>query len=138
MKWFEIYKNLSLPRAKFRSLLTQHYAGTCTLNKLHVKLYASKQDEKKLVGVFLQKKYLLALRHLLQASEEQIVSFLLESLKPPIKKILRAATLQSFEDLFERAVQAEIDELEENPRKGAQNVIKAKPSTVDRQPPSAN
>ena len=113
-KWFTVYKNLSLPWTKFRSLLIQHFAGNSALNKLHVKLYAVKQGDRDPVGVFLQRKYLLALRLLPEATEEQHVSLLLESIKPSIKKILRAATLDSFETLFERAVQAEADEAEEN------------------------
>lgn len=118
-KWYELYRNLSLPWAKFRALLKQHFAGVSALNKLHVKLYANKQEEKEAVGVFLQRKYLLALRLLPTTPEAQIVSLLLETIKPSIKKVLRAATIDSFEDLVERAVQAETDEAEETLRKPA-------------------
>ena len=111
-KWFEVYKDLSLPWTKYQSLITQRYAGTSAINRLQVKLYAVKQNDKEQVGVFLQRKYKLALRLLPDAPEEQIVSLLLESIKPSLKKILRAATLTSFEDLFERAVQAETDDAE--------------------------
>ncbi|XP_033218076.1 activity-regulated cytoskeleton associated protein 1-like [Belonocnema kinseyi] len=109
-KWYEVYRGLSLPWEKFRSLITQHYAGVSTLNKLQIKLYANKQEDKEAVGVFLQKKYLLALRMLPTASEEQVNGHLMESLKPSIRRVLRAATISSFEDLMERALQAESNE----------------------------
>ena len=57
--------------------------------------------------------YLLALRLRPELTEPEIVSLLLESLRPSIRKILRAANLETFEDLFERATQAEADEAEE-------------------------
>lgn len=116
-KWYEIYRGLTLPWAKFRALITQQFAGVSALAKLHVKLYAAKQEEKETVGVFLQKKYLLALRILPTATEEQVVALLLEALKPSIKKVLRAAKITSFEDLVERAVQAESDEIVEAQKK---------------------
>ncbi|XP_033225995.1 activity-regulated cytoskeleton-associated protein-like [Belonocnema kinseyi] len=116
-KWYEVYRGLSLPWAKFRTLTTQHFAGVSARNKLHIKLYANKQEEKEAVGVFLQKKYLLALRMLPTASEEQIIGLLMESLKPSIRKVLRAATMSSFEDLIERALQAESDEADETSKK---------------------
>lgn len=47
----------------------QHYSGASTLNKLYTKLYLLKQAYKEPVGVFLQKKYLLTLRLLRQATE---------------------------------------------------------------------
>ncbi|XP_033221205.1 activity-regulated cytoskeleton-associated protein-like [Belonocnema kinseyi] len=114
-KWYEAYRNLSLPWSKFRMLLTQDFAGAAALNKLHTKLYATKQEEKEAVHVFLQRKYLVAQRLLPQATGSQIVTLLLEALKPSIKKVLRAAVIGSFEDLVERAVQAESGEAEENP-----------------------
>ncbi|XP_033229286.1 activity-regulated cytoskeleton-associated protein-like [Belonocnema kinseyi] len=120
-KWYEVYKTLSLPWAKFRTLLTQHSAGVATLNKLHIKLYSTKQEEREATGIFLQKKYLLALRLLPLAPEGQIVSLLLEALKPSIKKVLRAANIATFEELVERAVQAEADESEENPRRASRD-----------------
>ncbi|XP_033213829.1 activity-regulated cytoskeleton-associated protein-like [Belonocnema kinseyi] len=118
-KWYEVYKTLSLPWAKFRTLLTQHFAGVSALNKLHIKLYSTKQEEREATGIFLQKKYLLALRLLPLAPEDQIISLLLEALIPSIKKVLRAANITTFEELVERAVQAEADETEGNPQKAA-------------------
>lgn len=137
-KWYEAYRNLSLPWAKFRTLLTQHFAGASAVNKLHIKLYSAKQDEKEAVGVFLQRKYLLALRLLPQASENQVVALLLESLKPSIKKVLRSATINSFEELVERAVLAENDEAEENPRKTTREVAPSKgtPTAAEKPSPS--
>lgn len=137
-KWYEAYKNLSLPWGKFKNLLIQHFAGISALNKLHIKLYATKQEEKEAVGIFLQKKYLLALRLLPQAPETQIVALLLEALKPSIKKILRAATISTFEDLVERAVQAETDEAEENPRKATRDAAQSKTTTAAQLPNNAS
>lgn len=116
-KWYELYHGLALPWSKFSALIKQHFAGVAALNKLQIKLYAAKQEEKEAVGVFLQKKYLLALRMLPTADEEQITSLLLESLKPSIRKVLRAAKISTFEDLVERALQAEADEADEATRK---------------------
>lgn len=112
-KWYEVYRSLALPWTKFSALIRQHFAGVVALNKLQIKLYAAKQEEKEAVGVFLQKKYLLALRMLPSADEGKIISLLLESLKPSIRKVLRAATITSFEDLVERSLQAEADEADE-------------------------
>ncbi|XP_033220967.1 activity-regulated cytoskeleton-associated protein-like [Belonocnema kinseyi] len=109
-KWYEVYRGLILPWAKYKSLLRQHFAGVTALNKLQIKLYAGKQEEKKAVGVFPQKKYLLAHRMLPTATEEQITGLLLESLIPSIRKVLRAAVITSFDDLVEKALQAEPDE----------------------------
>lgn len=100
-----VYKNLSLPWAKFRNLLIQNFSGVSALNKIHIKIYAVKQKEKEAVRVFLQRKYLLALRLLPQATEKQIVALLLEAFRPSIKKVLRE-TITSFEELVKRAVQA--------------------------------
>ena len=61
-KWWEVYKSLNLLWAKFRDMLIQCFAGTTTLMRLHAKICSSKQQEKESVGVFLQQKYLLALR----------------------------------------------------------------------------
>lgn len=132
-KWYEVYRNLSLPWAKFRNMLMQHFAGITALNKLQVKLYATKQVEKEATGVFLQKKYLLALRLLPQATESQVVTLLLKALNPSIKKVLRAATIFTFDKLVERAVQAENDEAEENPREAARET-QGKVTTAAPQP----
>ena len=75
-KWWDLYKNLSLPWAKFRDLLIQHYAGKTTLMRLQAKLYSSKQSEKEPVGIFLQQKYLLALRLRPEAPEAGILALL--------------------------------------------------------------
>lgn len=48
-------------------------------------------------------------------------SYKIESVKQSIEKVLRATTINSFEDLIERAVQAEIDDAKENPRKTPRN-----------------
>lgn len=85
-----MYRNLSLPWAK---------TGISALNKLHIKLYAIKQEEKEAVGVFLQRKYLLAMRLRPQATETQIVTLLLKAFKTSIKKVLRAVTTDSFKKI---------------------------------------
>lgn len=79
-KWYEVYRNLSLTWAKFPSLLVQQFAEVLALNKLHIKLYAAKQEEKEAVGVFSRKKYMIALRLLPQATEGQTVALLLEAI----------------------------------------------------------
>ena len=133
-KWWEVYKNLNLPWSKFRDLLTQRFAGNTTLMRLKAKLYSSKQQERESVGVFLQQKYLLALRLQPTASEADTVALLLESLRPSLKKVLRAAPIESFSDLLDRAIQAEADESEESaPRKESRELPKIKPSSVDNQ-----
>ncbi|XP_033222484.1 activity-regulated cytoskeleton associated protein 1-like [Belonocnema kinseyi] len=132
-KWYQAYKNLSLLWDKFKNEINQHFAGVSALNKLHIKLYSTKQEEKEAVGIFLQKKYLLALRLLPQATDQQVVSLLLDALKPSIKKVLRAATISSFQELIERAVQAESDEVEENPRKVTRKTTNGKTTAAAQQ-----
>ncbi|XP_043469675.1 BRD4-interacting chromatin-remodeling complex-associated protein-like [Leptopilina heterotoma] len=59
------------------------------------------------------RKYLLSLRLNPDSGEEETITLLLESVKPSIKKVLRAVAFNSFEELFERAVQVEAIEAEE-------------------------
>lgn len=92
-KWYKVCKNLSLPWAKFCNLFIHHFAEVSMFEKLNIKLYAVKQEEKEAPGVFLQKKHLLALRLLPQATEDEVVALLLEALKPFIKKVLRATMI---------------------------------------------
>ena len=116
-KWFEIYKSLALPWTKFKEVLLKRFSGTTTLMRLHAQLYSRKQGEKDITAVFLQQKYLLALRLQPTASEEEIVAILLESLRPTIRRAIRASAPRTFTDLFDRAVEAELDEVEEIPKK---------------------
>lgn len=58
-----------------------------------------------------------------------MIGLLLESLRPSIKNVLRDACLTSCEDLFERAIQAEADESEENPRKDSRKTSRSKTAT---------
>ena len=116
-KWFELYKTIYLPWMKFKELLVKKYAATTILMKLHTTLYSRKQSEKENTAIFLQQKYLLALRLRPEAPEEEIVAILLESLRPSIRRAIRASAPSSFEELFDRAVEAEIDEVDDGPRK---------------------
>ena len=85
--------------------------------RLQAQLYSKKQTEKEPVAVFLQQKFLLALRLLPEAAEEEIVPILLESLRPSIKRVIRAASPRTIAELFNRATEAEADEAEEHPRR---------------------
>ena len=85
--------------------------------RLHAQLYSRKQGEKDITAVFLQQKYLLALRLQPTASEEEIVAILLESLRPTIRRATRASAPRTFTDLFDRAVEAKLDEVEEVPKR---------------------
>ena len=116
-KWFELYKTISLPWAKFKEVLVKKYAGTTTLMKLHTTLYSRKQSEKENTAIFLQQKYLLALRLRPEAPEEEIVAILLESLRPSIRRAIRASAPTSFTELFDRAVEAEADEVDDIPKR---------------------
>ena len=136
-KWWDLYKNVSLPWPKFRDLLIQYYAGNTTLMRLQAKLYSSKQSEKEPVGIFLQQKYLLALRLRPEAPEADILALLVESLRPSIKIAIRASNLQTFGNLFERATQAEADDFEANSRKETKkNPKKSTTTSVAYQPPA--
>ena len=137
-KWWEVYKSLNLPWAKFRDMLIQRFAGTTTIMRLHAKLYSSKQQEKESVGVFLQQKYLLALRLQPEMPEASTLSLLLESLRPSLRNVLRAANIESFGDLLERAIQAEADEAEETPRRDALDGARTKPPTTPASPENNN
>ena len=59
------------------------------------------QQEKELVGLFLQRKYLLAKRLRPNDTEEDFVSLILETIKPSIRKILRAANPTTFTNPLE-------------------------------------
>ena len=86
-------------------------------NGLRVSLYSRKQGEKEPTAVFLQKKYLLARRLCPQNTEAELVSTVLETLKPSIKRVIRAADPRTFTELMDRATQAEADEAELQPVK---------------------
>lgn len=116
-KWWETFKSLSLTWDKFREMLRQKYASNTNMMRLNAQLYSKKQVEKEPVTVFLQQKYLLALRLLPNAEEEVIVPILLESLRPAIRRVIRAASPRTFGELLDRAVEAELDEIEDQPRK---------------------
>ena len=100
---------------------------------LHAKLYSRKQSDKEGASVFLQQKYLLAQRLIPEAPEEEIVAILLESLRPSIRRVIRAASARSFEDFLDRAVDAEADEAEEHPRR-EQKREEPKPRTTIQTP----
>lgn len=85
--------------------------------RLNAQLYSKKQGEKEPVTVFLQQKYLLALRLLPDAEEDTLVPILLESLRPSIRRVIRAASPRSFGELLDRAVEAKLDEADEQPQK---------------------
>ena len=116
-KWWETYKSLSLTWKKFREVLIHRFANTSSLMRLHTQLYSRKQNDKESAAVFLQQKYLLAQRLIPEAPEEEVVAILLESLRPSVRRVIRAASPRTFGDLFDRAVNAEADEAEEYPRR---------------------
>lgn len=116
-KWWELFKSLSLTWNKFREVLRQKYASNTTIMRLNALLYSKKQAEKEPVTVFLQQKYLLALRLLPDAEEDVVVPIVLESLRPSIRRVIRAASPRTFGELLDRAVEAELDEVEKQPRK---------------------
>ena len=75
-------------------------AGTTKLMKLYTNLYSRKQSKKKNTAIFLQQKYLLALRLRTEALEEEIFTILLESIRPPIRRAIRASTATLFAEFF--------------------------------------
>ena len=85
--------------------------------RLQTNLYSRKQNEKEGTAIFLHQKYLLALRLRPEASENEIVAILLEYLRPAIIRAIRASAPTSFTEHFNRAVEAEIDELDETSKK---------------------
>lgn len=89
---------------------------TTILMRLQAQLYSKKQTEKEGTAMFLQQKYMLALRLCPTSPEEEIVTILLECLRPSIRRAIRASSPQSYDELFDRAVAAEIDEVEEVPK----------------------
>ena len=128
-KWFELYKTISLPWAKFKEVLIKKYSGTTTLMRLQTTLYSKKQSEKENTAIFLQQKYMLALRLRPEAPEEEIVAILLESLRPSIRRAIRASAPTSFTELFDRAVEAEADEVDDVPKKEVRKEeVKIKPT----------
>ena len=81
--------------------------------KLSAKLYGQLQGEKESTGLFLEQRHLLARRLLPNASEEHIITILLEALRSSTKKLMRSSNFETVEDLIARAVQIEQDEAEE-------------------------
>ena len=116
-KWWEVYKSLSLTWKKFREVMIHRFANTSSLMRLHAQLYSRKQTERESTAVFLQQKYLLTQRLIPDAPEEETTAILLESLRPSIRRVIRAASPRTFGELFDRAVDAEADEAEEQPRR---------------------
>ena len=111
-KWWSAYKSFNLPWEEFCELFTNKFAGTSTILRLRTQLYSTKQLEKEPVGLFLQKKYLLAKRLRPGDTEEELVSLMLETIKPSIRRVIRAANPTTFTDLVNRANQVEADDLE--------------------------
>ena len=130
-KWFEVYKSLPFSWEEFKKLLLKRYASTSTLMKLRTQLYSRKQGEKEQTAVFLQQQYLLAQRLQPDDPEEETVAVLLELLRPSIRRCIRAASPRTFDDLFERALEAEADENDDPPKKEARKEeTKLKPTTA--------
>ena len=94
-------------------MLRNRYASRNVVMRLSAKLYGQPQGEREGAGLFLEQRHLLARRLLPDATEEQLVSVLLESLRGSIKKLLRSSTIDSVEELIARATQIEQDEAEE-------------------------
>ena len=126
-KWWSPYKSFNMSWEEFRELLTNKFAGTATILRLRTQLYSTKQQEKEPVGLFLQRKYLLAKRLRPSDTEEELVSLILETIKPSTRKVLRAANPTTFTDLINRASQVEVDDLEAQVPK-SRSEEKSKPS----------
>ena len=107
-KWWSAYKSFNLPWEEFCELFTNKFAGTGTILRLRTQLYSTKHQEREPVGIFLQKKYLLANRLRPGDTEEELVSLMLETIKPSIRRVIRSA----FTVLVNRANQVEADDIE--------------------------
>lgn len=85
--------------------------------KLQASLYSQKQGDKESVAEFLQHKYLLAKRLKIQLTAVELATLMLESLKPPLRRLVRRTNPQTFAEILEAAVKAEQDEADCNFRK---------------------
>ena len=68
------------------------------------------------------------------STEGELVSTILETLKPSIKRVIRAADPKTFTDLMDGATQAEADEAEEHPTRSKQEESVKKLSTSTHNP----
>ena len=130
-KWWSPYKSFSLPWEQFKELFQNKYASQTVENGLRVSLYSRKQAEKEPTAIFLQKKYLLAKRLCPQNTEEELIGTILETLRPSIKRVIRAADPRTFAELMDRATQAEADEIEgQSTRVKEENTRKPTPNNL--------
>ena len=106
-KWWSAYKFFNLPWEEFCELFSNKFVSTSTILRLRTQLYSTKQQEREPVGIFLQKKYFLAKRLRPGNTEEELVSLILETIKPSIRRVIRAADPTTFTDLVNRANQLE-------------------------------
>ena len=95
-KWWGPFKSFNLPWDKFKELFRHKYASQSVENGLRVSLYSRKQGDKEPTAIFLQKKYLLARRLCPQNTEAELVNTVLETLRPSIKRVIRAADPKTF------------------------------------------
>ena len=102
-KYRSAYKSFNLPWEEFCELFTNKFAGTSTILRLRTQLYSTRQQERESVGIFLQKKYLFAKRLRPGDTEEELVSLMDETIKPSIRRVIRAANPTTFTDLVNRA-----------------------------------
>lgn len=103
--------------------------------RFNAQIYSRKQTGKEPVTVFLQQKYLLALRLLPDAEEGTVVPIPLESLWPSMRIVIRAATPTTFGELLDRAVEAEMDEAEDPTQKESK---KEEPRKTSAHPKASN
>lgn len=84
---------------------------------LHTTLCSRKQSKKESIAVFLQEQYLLAQRLCPMMTDKQLTILLLESIKPSIRRLVRARAPTGFAALLEYATQAEREETDFKPKK---------------------
>ena len=111
-KWWSAYKTFGLDWARFREQLMNQYSSRSVLTLLRTTLYPMKQAQKETASLFLQREYMLGKRLYPNSTEEDIRADILETLKPSIKRIIRAANPKTLTDLPNRATIAEADEAE--------------------------
>lgn len=112
-RWWAAYKDLNFNWEKFCSKLRGKFCSQEVILRLQAKLYGVMQTEQDGTNLFLENKFQIAKRLLPDASESQIITILLQTLKASMRKMLRSTTFQNVDELISLATQIDQDEAQE-------------------------
>ena len=113
LKWWEGYRGLNFEYEQFQELLLAKYDNHVVRNNLLAQLYSTRQTEKEITAVFIQKKLQLYQRLRPEEAEEIKIQMILGLMRPSLRRAIRPNAPQTHAQLLVHAAEAEQDEEEE-------------------------